>query len=86
MIMYDIYIVFKTPMGLQILFLPIENKDSTECSSNISKWTKSILFSVNTLWTLSLSTFVSSIENKSMYIDAKAMGAMYTSLIAYIFR
>jgi len=25
MIMYDIYIVFKTPMGLQILFLPIEN-------------------------------------------------------------
>lgn len=30
MIMYDIYIVFKTPMGLQILFLPIENKDTAQ--------------------------------------------------------
>lgn len=30
MIMYDIYIIFKTPMGLQILFLPIENKDTAQ--------------------------------------------------------
>ena len=61
MIMHDIYIVFKTPMDLQILF------------------------SVNSLWTLSLSTFVFSIENKSVYADGKAMGVMYTSLIAYTF-
>lgn len=57
----------------------------TKCSSNISKRTKSIFFSVNILWTLSLSTFVFSIENKSMHIDSKAMGAVYTSLIAYTF-
>lgn len=30
MIMHDIYIVFKTPMGLWILFLPIENKDTAQ--------------------------------------------------------
>lgn len=30
MIMYDIYIIFKTPMGLQVLFLLIENKDTAQ--------------------------------------------------------
>lgn len=30
MIMNDIYIIFKTPMGLQIFFLLIENKDTAQ--------------------------------------------------------
>lgn len=50
MIMYDIYIVFKTPMGLQIfIFAYRKQRHTTECSFNISTRTKSILFSVNTV-------------------------------------